>query len=71
MIAVVCIALLCVLAYHFYFRPKWERQRYITVLQDLGYKVYAYPFELTSNSLIRSGKQFIEEKGDICYPQKH
>lgn len=40
----VLVLLFTYVAYRYYFRPKWELERYSKMLTELGYKVYVQKF---------------------------
>jgi hypothetical protein len=52
----ILILLAAAIAFKYYFRPKAEIQRYVTLIRSLGYTAYVYPFSFLGLAIVDSFK---------------
>jgi len=67
----IIVAIVLVISYIFYFKPKRTLAWYKKNLEALGYKVYDVPFKMFDAPLMRQKKKDELEHGDAFYTDKH
>jgi hypothetical protein len=63
----ILILLAAAIAYKYYYRPKAEIQRYVSLIKSLGYTVYVYPFSFLGLAMVDSFKSGTKVHKDALY----
>jgi hypothetical protein len=50
----VLVVLVAAIAYKYYYRPKAEIKRYVSLIRSLGYTAYVYPFSFLGLAIVDS-----------------
>ena len=69
-VGIILILLITISCYVFYIKPERLKRRYKKILEELGYKVYSYPYGLKPPAF-EDEKRNVEKYGDAQYTRKH